>query len=138
MGSRARRAFGVLLGVGLVVGSAATAATREPIDLRGTPLGAHTGLRLLVADSRPFVLDVDSGAVTRVRGLRPATVPGYTVLGVSASAAVVSDLDGAWGNKPQYLVRAGRATALYVGQARDVVAANGAGVWATRIASTGR
>jgi hypothetical protein len=139
MSSAVRSAFRVLLGVGLCVAFTGTAAAREPVDLHGSPLGRNTGLWLLVADSVPFVLDVDRGAVARIRGLRVATVPGYSVLGVSESAAVVTDWGGVWGNKPQYLVRAGQATAVSLGSARDVVAAaSGAGVWVTRIASPGR
>lgn len=53
-----------------IVGPAAPAmpaAVREgggPVPLRGAPLGGETGLRLLVADKPPFVLDVDSGTVS--------------------------------------------------------------------------
>src|SRR4030088_2110722 len=95
-----RRLSGMLLGIGLVLVFSGVAAAREPVDLHGSALGAKTGLRLLVADSLPFVLDVDSGVVTRLRGLRAAAVPGYSVLAVSERAAVVSALDGTRLNKP--------------------------------------
>ena len=138
MSAPARRVFGVLLGIGLAAGFASPAAARGPVDLHGSPLRGTTGLRLLVADSRPFVLAVDSGAVTRVRGLRAAPVPGFSVLAVSARAAIVTALDAPSANKPQYLVRSGQATATLLGTARDVVpAANSEGVWATRVASPG-
>jgi hypothetical protein len=41
----------------------------RPAPLRGVQLGRETGLRLLVADIPPFVLDVDSGRVTDVRDM---------------------------------------------------------------------
>jgi hypothetical protein len=128
----------VLLGLGLAIFLAGSAPARGPVDLKGTPLGGRTGLRLLVADSRPFVLDVDRGTVTRVRGLPAAAVPGFSVLAVSGRAAVVTALDSPSGNKPLYLVRSEQASATSLGIARDVVpAANGTGVWITRIASPG-
>jgi hypothetical protein len=138
MSPPARCVFGVLLGIGLAAGFACPAAAREPVDLRGSPLGATTGLRLLVADSRPFVLDVDSGVVTRVRGLRAAAIPGFSVLSVTARSAVVTALDSPSANKAQYLVRMGRTMAISLGAARDVVPAeNGEAVWVTRVSSPG-
>ena len=50
------------------IGLAVAAPADPPGLLSGAPLRA-TGLRLLVADDPPFVLDVDRGAVTRVTGL---------------------------------------------------------------------
>jgi hypothetical protein len=52
--------------------------------LRGAPLPAHTGVRLLVADDPPFVLDVDSGRVAPVGGLPPRR--GSRVVTVAANA----------------------------------------------------
>lgn len=39
-------------------------AAGEPAELHGSRLGDHTGLRLVVAGKPPFILDVDSGAVS--------------------------------------------------------------------------
>jgi hypothetical protein len=41
----------------------------DPAPLAGVPLRAQTGLRLVVADNPPFVLDVDSRRVTPLRDL---------------------------------------------------------------------
>ena len=43
--------------------------SRQPVALKGTPLAPTTGLRLLVADTKPFVLNVDTGAETPVSGI---------------------------------------------------------------------
>ena len=61
----------------------------RPGPLRGVPLEGKTGLRLLVAHTRPFVLDVDRGSVTSERGV-PSAKYGTTVVGVGGRSAVVS------------------------------------------------
>src|SRR5690242_6686835 len=63
---------------------AVTGPVDPPGPLRGAPLAAHTGLRLLVADDPPFVLDVDSGRTTPVTGLPRRH--GFRVLTVAANA----------------------------------------------------
>ena len=62
-----------------VATGSATAA--EPAPLHGAPLTGKTGLRLLVANVPPLLVDVDSGRVTRVTGL---PLQGKPVLSVSA------------------------------------------------------
>lgn len=107
-------------------------AVGDPGELHGTPLGRHTGLRLVVADNPPFVFDVDSGAVTRLRGVGNV----FTVLGVSGTGAIVVADPTMPGNKRLYVVRNGAATASLIGSGRDVApAAGGAGVWVTRVVS---
>jgi hypothetical protein len=51
--------------------SAAPVHRGPPGPLVGARMAAHSGLRLLVANNPPFVLDVDSGRVTPVAGLPP-------------------------------------------------------------------
>jgi hypothetical protein len=45
------------------------AEAAAPPPLRGVPLRGTTGLRLLVANNPPFVINVDTGQVTRIKGL---------------------------------------------------------------------
>ena len=78
-------------------GGAATGETlfqsgsREPVPLRGVPLRGETGLRLVVADNPPFVLDVDTESVTPVPGI-PAMERGVLwVVGASGAAVVVAE-----------------------------------------------
>jgi len=61
---------------------------RQPAPLRGVPLRGETGLRLVVADIPPFVLDVGTGRATPVLGI-PAVKRGVLwVVGVAGRAAV--------------------------------------------------
>jgi hypothetical protein len=109
------------------------AAQGPPEPLRGVPLVGPTGLRLLVADNPPFVLDVDSGRITRVKGL---DVRGHTVLSVTAAGkdAVV------WLDRPTlarkvpaaeiYVVRRGAARASRIATGWDFApAADGHALW---------
>src|SRR5688500_13819075 len=112
----------------LAFAAAGAAAPREPAPLRGDSLGA-SGLRLLVAHDRPFVLDVDSGRITR---LRVPAVPGVvSVAGFAGKAAVV--LADAGVNALLYAVRDGSARVASLGSGTDVVpAADGRSVWIKR------
>lgn len=111
--------------------SGGSAAPRKPMPLRGVPLGQATGLRLLVADNPPFVLDVDSGTATPVREI-PAFEHGTLhIVGVAGRAAVVvasptwthSDLSGVLG-------REARVSSLGTGTGSGVVpVADGRAVW---------
>jgi hypothetical protein len=56
-------------GLAVVAATLAVGGGAEPVQIAGEPLRSSGGLRLLVADEPPFVLDVDSGSVTRVRGV---------------------------------------------------------------------
>ena len=121
-------------------------AARDPVTLRGNPLPGTTGLHLVVADGRPFVLDVDTGSVTRLVGVDAANGgPVVVVTGVSARAAVVvADplVSGSSGpryarNAHLYAVRSGQATVSYLGLGSIDVApeTRGQGVWTTRVMS---
>ncbi|MBA2384810.1 MAG: hypothetical protein H0V68_09150 [Actinobacteria bacterium] len=109
-------------------GASAGAAPREPTPLRGAPL-QQSGLRLLVAENPPFVLDVDSGRIER---LPIPAVPGViSVAGVAGTSAVVVADAGA--NARLYSVRgrAARITSLGVGE-RLAPAGDGRSVWIKR------
>lgn len=132
---RARRlpVSGLVFGLALVI--VASVAAREPVGLRGSSIAGKTGLRLLVDDARPFLFDVDTGSVTRLRGLGTTRHDGY-VLAVSRSAAVVVDFRPSPLTAQLYLARSGRTTVTALGAARDVLpAADGRGVWVTRVQS---
>jgi hypothetical protein len=78
-----------------------------PAPIHGVALPPSTGLRLLVSDQRPFVLDVDSGKVTRVKGLPPGSGMPVWVTSVGGRAAVVQD-------DKLYSVRGVKATPLRI------------------------
>ena len=122
------RIAGALLALALAAGASAAAAPREPAPLRGTAL-QESGLRLLVADEPPFVLDVDSGRVQRLPV--PAVAGIVAVAGVGGRSAVVVADAGA--NARLYSVRgrAARATSLGMGE-QVVPAGDGRSVWIKR------
>ncbi len=102
--------------------------SREPAPLRGAPLGRETGLRLLVADNPPFVLDVDRGSVTRVPGVRAMKRGVLWVVGVEGRAAVVVARSAP--DAELYAVRGRGARVSSLGTGRDVrPASDGRAVW---------
>jgi hypothetical protein len=107
-----------------------------PAPLGGVPLRA-TGLRLLVADVPPFVLDVDSGRITRVRDV-PAVRRGVLwVDGVAGKAAVVV-ADTAPDAK-LYAVSGRGARVTYLGTGRNVwPAGDGRSVWIQSVVEASR
>src|SRR5215207_2983589 len=108
-------------------GVSAGAAPREPAPLRGAPL-VQSGLRLLVADEPPFVLDVDSGRVKRLP--IPAVAGIVSVEGVVGRSAVVVADAGVNARLYSVLTPAARVTSLGEGE-RVVPAADGT-VWIKR------
>jgi hypothetical protein len=110
------------------VAVAAEQPARGPAPLRGVPLATGTGLRLVVADIPPFVLDVDASSATPVRGV-PAVHRGtLSVLGVAGRAAVVVARSAA--DARIYAVRGREARVSYLGTGTAVVpAGNGEAVW---------
>src|SRR5687767_1032057 len=119
-----------LLALALAAGGAA--APREPPPLRGASLD-RSGLRLLVADDRPFVFHVDTGRV--VRPAVPAVKGVVSVRGVAGKAAVVVADAGA--NALLYAVRSRLARVSWPGWGADVVpAAAGGWVWVDRRGGT--
>lgn len=121
----------------LATAGGAASSADEPMPLRGERLGNQTGLRLLVADDAPFVLDVDSGRVSRVRGLGRLGTGVVSVVGVAGRSAVVVSDSGR--DADFYAVRGRGTEATYLGQGRKVVpAAGGRSVWITRVVNRDR
>jgi hypothetical protein len=108
------------------------AAVPAPRPLAGTPLAETTGLRLLVADRTPFVLDVDSGRTTRIDAIPPWSSVLW-VVGAGRGAVVVQ---GA-GDARMYGVSAsGRVADL--GRGANVWPAAGGGAWIQSARTAGR
>lgn len=116
---------------GLAVVAAAVAAgggAEEPRPLSGEPLARATGLRLLVANSPPYVLDVDSGKVAPVRGLDPEGLALVSVVGVGGRAGIV--VGDPSGDARIWALRGRPARLSDLGTARDVTpAADGRAIW---------
>jgi hypothetical protein len=114
--------------------SATTTLDRSvtPKPLLGVPLEGSTGLQLLVATNPPLVLDVDSGRIEPVTGLRLRGNPLLSVLAVGKDAVVV-----VYHNEPVtlpaadvYVVRHGTTTATRLGTAWGIApVADGRAVW---------
>ena len=84
----------------------------QPHEVQGNRLGSNTGLRLVVANKPPFVLDVDSGRVTRLEAVGSA----LDAVGVSSDAAVVVAEPGSpVSNKHLWIVRSAATTASPIG-----------------------
>ena len=98
------------------------AVVAAPAPVHGVALPPSTGLRLLVSDQRPFVLDVDSGKSTRLAHLPAGSGAPVTVLGVGGRAAVVNVDDSL------YAVRGTKVSRLGVGAA-VVPDSGGRAVW---------
>lgn len=115
-------------------GVVASQRARSPVPLRGVPLRGDTGLRLVVADRPPFVLDVDTGRVTPVRGVPPVKRGVLWVVGVGGRAAVVV-AETVWRRAQLYAVRGGGARVSRLGTGADVTpAADGRSVWVKSVA----
>lgn len=121
------------LAAALIAADGQSATQGEPSPLRGVPLGSNTGLRLLVADNPPFVLDVDRGSVTRVSGIPAVERRTLTVVGVGGRGGIVVDVraPGCAIRKPcLYAVRGLGARVVPLGTGRNVAAAaDGRSVW---------
>jgi hypothetical protein len=122
-----------LTGTVLIAMTVGAFAVGQPHELQGDRLGSHTRLHLVVASKPPFVLDVDSGRVTRLESVGNT----LDVVGVSSDAAVVvADPGSPVTNKRLWVVRSATTTPSPIGDGRDVaVAGGGAGVWVTRLVS---
>lgn len=111
----------------------ATAASAQPKPLGGVPLTGSTGLRLLIADNPPLLLDVDTGRTTRIRGLDVRGKPVLSVLAVGKDAIVWLDRVVPARRVPRaeiYVVRRGGTSATRLATAWEVApAADGAAVW---------
>lgn len=122
-------------------------ATAQPADsvpapLNGVPLAEGTGLALLVASNPPFVIDVDTGRITHVRGLDVRDEPVLTVLNVGKYTVVWLQRRVTGRSIPQaeiYVVRDGTTRATRIATASEVAPSpDGAGVWLKSYVSRGR
>lgn len=110
-----------------------------PAPLHGVRLGHASGLRLLVSADPPFVVNVDSGRMTRITGVPVNDQPVLTVQPVGHDAALWVD-----GRSPHavpriYVVRHGSTRARLVATAEQVAPAQGGhGLWLIRRSATGR
>jgi hypothetical protein len=99
-------------------------------------------LRLLVADNPPFVLDVDSGGITRLRGVPVKRTPALSVIGAGGRGAVVHVERGpscGWPRGCFYGVARGESRAASLGRGRYAVTeADGRAVWLVDSASGSR
>lgn len=131
-------ALAVILGLSASALPSTARDEREPVPLRGVPLSGKTGLRLVVADKPPFVLDVDTGRVTPVPAVRPQSRGTLRVVGVGGRAAVVV-ASAVYRHAGLYAVRGRAARVSELGTGWDVVPApDGRSVWVKRFVSTGR
>ena len=119
-----------------VPSSAVAGAATSPSPLHGVPLTGATGLVLLVSADPAYLLDVDTGRVTPVKGLSvhgPGPGPVLSVLAAGRDAVVWIDRRGPAGGIPNYdiyLVRHGQAIATRIAVGSDVQpAAGGRSVW---------
>ena len=109
------------IALAVVALAAVSAPAREPAPLTGTPLPAGTGLRLLVADAQPFVLEADDGTWRRLDVPRGGVV---WVVAVGGRAGVVAGTQELYG----VVSRAARVASL--GRGSDAwPAADGRGAW---------
>jgi hypothetical protein len=117
----------------LMAASAGASPTTPPPPLRGVPLTVATGLRLLVADDPPFVLDVDTGRIKRVSGLDVRDHPVLSVIAAGKSAVVWLDRRTQRSKVPAaeiYVVRPGGTKATRIATAWDVAPSpDGGALW---------
>jgi hypothetical protein len=115
--------------------SPAPSAVPDPKPLAGAPIGNATGLQLLVADTAPFVLDVDTGRITPVAGIR--SQPGVLwVVGVGGRGGIV--VQGGSSKSTLFAVRdAGRRVARLGIGANAWPAADGRSAWIQAVADGG-
>ena len=122
-----------LLSLAIAAAATGSATAAQPPPLGGAPLSGHSGLRLLVADDLPFLLDVDSGRVTPITGLKVRDHPILSVLAVGKDAVVWLDRRARARGVPRaeiYVVHRGAARATRLATAWEVApSADGRAVW---------
>jgi len=120
------------LGAAAVIAVATgSAAGAEPAPLHGAPLTGKTGLRLLVANVPPLLVDVDSGRVTRITGLPLRGKPVLSVSAVGEDAVVWLDRPSRGVPRAEvYVVRRGATKAARLATAWGVAPSrDGRAVW---------
>jgi hypothetical protein len=127
----------VAAAIGRVAAPSSGRASGEPTHLHGTPLRVLTGLRLVVADNPPFVLDVDAARRTPLRRV-PTLRRGVSwVVGVGGQSAVVV-AQSVWHHSDLFGVRGHAARVVVLGDGADVApAADGRSVWIESVTRSG-
>jgi hypothetical protein len=112
-----------------VTGAPIAAPVPEP--LTGDPLARRTGLRLLIADNPPFVLDVDTGAITPVAGVDTRGRPVLSVQAVGRDAVFWLQRSSGRDTAGQiYVLRHGSTRARRIATGLEVAPAQqGRAVW---------
>jgi hypothetical protein len=122
----------LLLPLVVVAATSGFTTAAEPPPLRGVPLPHRTGLRSLVADDPPFLLDVDTGRVTTIAGLQVRDRPVLSVLRVGKDTVVWLQRLPARGipRAEIYVVHRGTTKAVRIATAAAVApSADGHAVW---------
>ncbi|NUR78777.1 MAG: hypothetical protein HOQ28_21125 [Thermoleophilia bacterium] len=131
----------VVLALALAAASSPSGASqlgrgaREPGPLRGVAPRGETGLHLLVAAKPPLVVDVDSGRVTSLQGVRSPRRGPLRIVGVGGRSAVVV-AQARWRRADLYGVRGSTPRIAALGTGSDVApAAGGSSVWVKSVRS---
>ncbi|HZR92519.1 MAG TPA: hypothetical protein VFA44_08960 [Gaiellaceae bacterium] len=120
-----------LVSAAVIAVATGSATAAEPAPLHGAPLTGKTGLRLLVANVPPLLVDVDSGRVTRITGLPLRGRPVLSVLAVGKDAVVWLDRPSRGVPRAQiYVVRHHTTKATHLATAWGVApSSDGQAVW---------
>lgn len=117
----------------VAVSAPALAAQLDPKPLQGVPLIGTTDLRLLVANNPPFLLDVDTGRITPVKGTNARRSDVLSVLAAGRDAVLWLDRGAPATKTPEaeiYVVRRGATRAVRLARGWEVApAADGRAVW---------
>jgi hypothetical protein len=101
---------------------------RDPVPISGIPLRRETGVRLVLADKPPFVLDIDAGSIKRIRGVRgPVWVAGT---GSRAAIAIAQPFSR---RGQVYAVRGNDGAVSRLGAGAEAASGNPTSVWVKRV-----
>lgn len=134
------RAFGVA--AALLALSYPTTEAAGPPPIRGVALAGPTGLRLLVANNPPFVLDVDGARVTPIEGLAIRGRAVVSVQKVGRYGVIWVDDRAPSATVPQasiFVLRPGERVARHVTEGWEVAgSADSRGLWIKAYVSPAR
>jgi hypothetical protein len=114
---------------------AQSAPSPIPKPLTGAALEHRTGIRLLIADNPPFVLDVDTGRIAPVTGIDTRGDPVLSVQAVGKDAVFWLDRSSVRHAVPGqvYLLRHGSTRASRIGSGSNVAPGDhGGAIWLLR------
>jgi len=123
----------IVLGTAVTAGRGADDAAPPPIT--EVPLTGTTGLRLVAASNPPLIVDVDTGNVSRVRGLDVRGNPVLSVLGAGGATIVWLERRTTRRSIPNAeisVVRSGSDRAARLTTAHQVAPSADAGLWLKR------